>query len=52
MKTLFMKKLNAVVTDFEQNVPMDSAEVLPNVENVCFNEMTERLRSAIAKFNG
>ena len=52
MKCLFMKKLEAVVADFEQNAPMDASETLPNVENVCFTEMTERLRNAIAKFNG
>ena len=52
MKCLFMRKLEAVVSDFEQNAPMDASETLPNVENVCFTEMTERLRNAIAKFNG
>jgi serine/threonine-protein phosphatase 4 regulatory subunit 2 len=52
LKPLFLRKLDDTMQEFFENVPTDDLALCPNVENIKFSEMRERLLKAVGEFTG
>ena len=52
LKPLLRHKLDLVLKDFQQRCPVDGQTPCPNVENVKFDEMHERLLTSLDQFTG
>ena len=50
LKPLVISKLENVIQDYVESNPDETMEVLPNVENIEFKDMRERLLQAINAF--
>lgn len=52
LKPLFVKKLDSVMQQFNEEYPADHLPLSPNVENVKFEEMRSRIINAVSRFHG
>ena len=52
LKPLFIRKLDQVMEQFNNEVPFDHLTPFPNVENVKYAEMRSRVVDAFEKFSG
>lgn len=50
MKLLLVQKLENVIEDYLKENPDENMQFLPNVENVTFTDMKQRLLTNINKF--
>ena len=52
LKPLFIRKLDQVMEQFNQEVPFDNLTPYPNVENAKYEEVKRRVIEAFEKFSG
>ncbi|XP_029637310.1 serine/threonine-protein phosphatase 4 regulatory subunit 2 [Octopus sinensis] len=52
LKPLFVKKLDSVMQQFNEEYPADHLLMSPNVKNVKFEEMRNRIINAVNRFHG
>ncbi|GAB1608297.1 serine/threonine-protein phosphatase 4 regulatory subunit 2-like [Argonauta hians] len=52
LKPLFVKKLDSVMLQFNEEYPADHLHMSPNVKNVKFEEMRNRIINAVNRFHG
>ncbi|XP_061195347.1 serine/threonine-protein phosphatase 4 regulatory subunit 2-B-like [Saccostrea echinata] len=52
VKSLFISKLEDVMTKFHQDLPADHLPPCPNVDNPKFKEMKKRILDSVNKFSG
>ncbi len=52
VKPLFLQKMDQVMKEFQEQVPMEDMQSCPNVENVEFDDMRKQLLEAVEGFTG